>query len=258
MILAWSIGVVACSPTPTANVVDAGLALVITTNNSVAMLATPGAALKLSVMIQNDDGTTGALPQGTKVTWIAPQTIVAADPNDAGSASLPSDSPLAFFIDNPVRPDRTDYDGVLFIVQRGATDTPNVTVTATVDGFGTVSAYWPIRDPLTGDPDAGATRYTALKCDGCHGPTGAGSPKQSDGTYSLAGTSYTFPAPPLNAGDGGAAADPAWTGALFGLAAMGDVDNGGVGLRSPMPDFFGSTTAQDFADIYAFTKTQTQ
>jgi hypothetical protein len=60
------------------------------------------------------------------------------------------------------------------------------------------------------------------------------------------------------------AADPAWNAALLGMAIQADIDNAGVALRPPMPDFFQATTddagttlrAQDFADIYAWLKTQ--
>jgi hypothetical protein len=48
------------------------------------------------------------------------------------------------------------------------------------------------------------------------------------------------------------------------MAAHADIDNNGVALRIPMPEFFdgkdglgGTLGAQDFADIYAWLKTQT-
>jgi hypothetical protein len=231
--------------------------LAITTINDVPTTAAPGAALKLAVVILQSDGTTKPLPTGTNVTWTAPQVVVAAFPSDGGNA-LPSLSPLAFFVQNPFRPDRSDYDGVLFIAQQGTTDNPNVTVTATVDGFGSVTAYIPARAPLVGDPDAGAASFVALKCAECHGPTGGGSPLNDAGMYTLQGSDYAFPAPPLNAGDGGTAADPTWTAGLYGLASQASIDNTGVSLRRPMPDFLGPNTAQTFADIYAFMRTQTQ
>jgi hypothetical protein len=246
--------------------VDAGPVLLVTTADSTPTPFVPGAAISLTVVIANADGTTTPLPAGTNVTWTTPPTVVAADPNDAGGAALPSLSPLAFFVTNPFRTDRSDYAGVLFVVQQGNTDNPNVTVTATVDGFGTTTTYVPIRAPLIGDPDAGAAAYVALKCSNCHGATGAGSPMNDAGTFTLQGGTYAFPAPPLNAcagncayGDGGGAAtDPGWNGALFGLAAQASIDNSGVALRSPMPDLLGSSSAQQFADIYAFMRTQTQ
>lgn len=50
------------------------------------------------------------------------------------------------------------------------------------------------------------------------------------------------------------------------MASRSDIDNGGVTLQVPMPDWLSvpnPTTAQrlstqDFADVYAFLKTQTQ
>jgi hypothetical protein len=238
----------------------ASATLTITTSSDTPQSVAPGAAFRLAVVILNGDGTTSPLPTGTNVTWTAPETVIAADPLDGGSAALPTDNPLAFFINNPFRPDRSDYDGTLFIVQRGTTDAPNVTVTASVSGYGQVTAYVPVRDPLIGDPDAGATAWVAMKCADCHGATGAGSPPDTDGgsTYTMQGGSYPYPAPALNAGDGGAATDPAWNGAYYGLAAQGSIDNRGVALRKPMPDQLGAPTAQDFADIYAFMRTQTQ
>jgi hypothetical protein len=240
--------------------VEAGPTLAITFTNDIPTPVVPGAAMVLTVVIQNPDGTTSPLPTGANVTWTSPPTLVAFDPNDAGGAALPSLSPapLAFFIENPFRPDRSDYAGVMFVCQQGNTDTPNITVTAQVDGLGTVTAYVPVRAPLVGDPDAGAAEYVANKCDQCHGDTGAGSPMNDAGTYTMQGGTYPYPAPAINAGDGGAVNDPTWSAALYGLAGQGSVDNNGVALRKPMPDLLGPTTAQTYADIYAFMQTQTQ
>lgn len=61
------------------------------------------------------------------------------------------------------------------------------------------------------------------------------------------------------------ASDPTWNAALFAVASRADMDNQGVTLRAPMPDWLARTnpasgkplTTQDFADIFAFLKTQT-
>ena len=217
----------------------------------------PGAAVPLSVVFVQPDGTMVPLPANAQITWSTPTTVVAA-PTSTRDASLPSDSPLAIFVSNPLRPDRSDYGGVLFVVQQGNTDKPNVTVTAQVAGYGSVTAYVPIRAALVGDPDAGAASYVAFKCSECHGPSGSGSPRNDAGVYVLQGATYPYPAPRLNAGDGGAAADPGWNGAFFGLAAQADIDNNGVVLRHPMPDLLGSVTAQQVSDIYAYMRTLTQ
>jgi hypothetical protein len=238
--------------------VDAGPSLTIVFTNNPPTLVVPGAALKLAVMILQPDGTTAPLPTGTQVTWTSPPTVVAADPNDAGAAALPSISPIAFFVQNPFRTDRSDYSGVLFVVQQGSTDNPNITVTANVQGFGTVTQYIPILDPLVGDPDAGAAAFSTYMCEQCHGATGGGSPVNDAGTYTMQGGTYPYPAPALNAAAGGDAIDPTWSAALYGLAAQASIDNSGVALRVPMPDQLGQTTPQNFADIYAFMKTQTQ
>jgi hypothetical protein len=65
---------------------------------------------------------------------------------------------------------------------------------------------------------------------------------------------------------GNTAGDPAWNAALFAIAARAEVDNGGLTLRLPMPDWLtepssvtgAPLTTQDLADIYAFLKTRTQ
>jgi hypothetical protein len=73
---------------------------------------------------------------------------------------------------------------------------------------------------------------------------------------------YPYPAPGLDAEPGNLASDPAWTAALLAMAARADMDNGGLVLRTPMPDWLTAKadgqllTTQDFADIYAFLQTQ--
>jgi hypothetical protein len=79
----------------------------------------------------------------------------------------------------------------------------------------------------------------------------------------LPGETYPYPAPGLNNAQGHLAGDPSWNAALLALAARADVDNNAVSLRVPMPDWLAGHTGtgallstQDFADIYAFLKTQ--
>ena len=84
--------------------------------------------------------------------------------------------------------------------------------------------------------------------------------------YSINGTSYAFPAPGLNAEPGNLAGDPDWNAGIFAIAARADIDDGAVSLRQPMPSWMQSPnpvsqkpfTTQDFADVYAFLKTQTK
>ena len=71
----------------------------------------------------------------------------------------------------------------------------------------------------------------------------------------------------MNAEKGNAAGNPAWTPALFAMAARADMDNRGVSLRLPMPNWLTAPnaaassgaplTTQDFADLFAFLETQT-
>ena len=62
------------------------------------------------------------------------------------------------------------------------------------------------------------------------------------------------------------ASDPAWNAELLAMAARADMDNGGLTLRQPMPCWLAMPnpatrqplTTQDYADIYAFLKTQSR
>ncbi len=244
--------------------------------------ASAGDAIPLQVVLTLSDGTTQPLPAGTQVNWTAPGTVVAEDPNDAGDNSIlpaPDAQATAMFVQNPFRPERADYTGTLFVLDPGTPDagsTGTITVTASVGDAGSLSASITVSPTPAGDPDAGANLYQkVLNCAGCHGATGAGSPPADAGpdsgpVYVLQGTPYLYPALGLNnASPGGSpnlAADPGWNAALLAMAAQADVDNNGVALRRPMPDWLGkkkngdggTVNAQDFAHIYAFLKTQTQ
>jgi mono/diheme cytochrome c family protein len=183
--------------------------------------------------------------------------------------------PTAFFVQNPFRPDRSDYAGTLFVLDPGTSANGTVTVTAAVGDAGALTATLVVSPTPEGDPDAGANLFrTVLRCAECHGQTGGGSPPTPgpDGSteYLLQGMSFPYPAPGLNdvspeGGPPNVAADPAWNAALLGVAAQADIDNHGVALRVPMPDEVGkknadggTVSAQDFAHIYAFLKAQTQ
>jgi hypothetical protein len=252
------------SATPDAG--DAGLQIVLA--SPMPSRITEGSALPLKVVVTASDGTTQDLPAGTNVTWTLPETVAAADPLDAGSAALPAEAPLGFFISNPFRPDRTDYDGTLFVVQQGASTSPNLVVTATVENMGVVTTQVAVYPVPVGDSVNGAALYQALQCGSCHGATGAGSPPQDDGTYLFGDASYPYPAEGLNSASTDAGpnlgANPSWNAALLALASQGSIDNSGVALRVPMPDYLGAPngldggtlTSQDFADIYAFLLTE--
>jgi hypothetical protein len=60
------------------------------------------------------------------------------------------------------------------------------------------------------------------------------------------------------------AADPGWTGPLFAVTPMDNMDNDGVSLSVAMPRWLITEarsgqflTSQDFADVYAYLKSQT-
>jgi mono/diheme cytochrome c family protein len=142
-------------------------------------------------------------------------------------------------------------------------------VTASIAGGGNAFAVIDVAPAPTGDAGRGAVLYgeSGANCARCHGATGHGTDPDDNGTtYTYDNAVYDFPAPGLNAEPGNLANDPSWNAALLGVAAASDVDNGGVTLRAPMPDYLVSTndehpqtlTAQDYADLYAFLQTQTQ
>jgi hypothetical protein len=237
--------------------------------------AAAGDALPLKVVATFSDGSTQDLPDGTQVSWTAPQTIVAQDPEDAsgGGLPMPGPQPTGFFVQNPTRSDRSDYPGMLFVIDPGTSPNGTLMVTASWPDGGAASASVAVSPTPAGDPDAGQDLYTNLiNCAMCHGPTGGGSPPftEPDGAvvYVLMGGKFPYPAPTLNntspGGSPGVAADPGWNAALLGFAAEADMDNQGVALRHPMPDFTqasvgGKTVgAQELAHIYAFLKTQTK
>jgi mono/diheme cytochrome c family protein len=235
--------------------------------------AVAGDALLLKVVELLPDGSTGDLPTGANVVWTSPSPITSLPPNSGAPSPMPvlGAQPSAAWIDNPSRPDQSaDLANVLFVLDPGTVQNAVVQVSAAVSGVSTsggVTASVTV-DPIpAGDWTRGGSLYgpSGANCALCHGASGHGSPADPDGsTYTLGGTSYPFPAPGLNAEPGNTASDPAWNAALFAVASRADLDNGGISLRLPMPDWLtrsGPTgpplTTQDFADIFAFLKTQT-
>ena len=230
----------------------------------------PGDAIELDVVYTRSDGTTS--PVETSFTWTEPSTVTAQNPADAGSTGILPEAgtaPTAFFVDNPYR---ITHDGLLYIVAAGASPPTPMTVSASIPGHGTAKTTVTVLAAPTGDALNGKTIFQTLglkPCASCHGTTGAGSPPVDGGEYKLplmGGELFAYPAPGLNDApdSGNLADDPSWTAGLLGMAAQADIDNEGVALRTPMPTFFDVTdlagkpmNAQDFADIYAFLKTQT-
>jgi cytochrome c len=198
------------------------------------------------------------------VTATGPDATPAANPYPAIGAA-----PTAFWIANPARPDLDpDLQGVLFVLDAGSAPGGQVTVKASVTGSlldGQPSATVTVAASPDGDATRGASLYGATRanCAECHGATAQGTPPNADGaTYEIDGMSYSFPAPPIDAESGNAAAE--WSPALFAIASRADLDDGAVTLRLPMPSWLTSPnpatgqplTTQDLVDIFAFLKTQ--
>ena len=239
--------------------------------------ALAGDAIALKVVATTGDGGTVDLPAGVGVSWSMPGAVTALPADDDTDPSpLPAAGaqPTAAFISVPGRPDRGDPDGLLYFLDAGSVQNGAVQLEATLSGTttsdaGQLTATIGVSPAPAGDWNRGAVLYGAggANCARCHGPTGHGSTAPtSAGTYVIGDGSYDFPAPGLNAEPGNLAGDPAWNAALLATSARSDVDNGGVTLRFPMPDWLTRPnpttgqplTTQDFADIYAFLKTQTQ
>ena len=252
--------------------------LEVVTASGAPLQAVAGDAVALKVVLSMADGSTQDLPKGASVAWSSPDNNVVAvttlPPGSTQPSPLPTFGapPTAAWIANPNRPDRAaDLANVLFVLDPGTVQNATVQVSATVSGLasaGTVVASIGIDPTPAGDWTRGGALYgtAGANCAECHGATGHGSPGAPEASsYVLAGSTYDFPAPGINAEPGNAAGDPAWSAALFAVAARADMDNGGITLRVPMPDWLDTPnpktaqplSTQDLADIYAFLKTQT-
>jgi hypothetical protein len=228
--------------------------------------AVAGDAIALKIM----DGA-NELPSGATVTWSGVPTVTALDPSSTADSPLPTagSAPTAAFVTNPGRTDvSADIADVLFVLDPGTTAGASLQLTATVTGAvtGTATVSIPVGATPAGDATRGAMRYgtAGADCAYCHGATGHGVDAAPDGTYAFNNASYAFPAPGLNAEDGNLASDPAWNAALLAVSSRSDMGHGGLTLRLPMPNWIQEPnpatmkplTTQDYADIYAFLKTQ--
>jgi mono/diheme cytochrome c family protein len=250
--------------------------LQIVTASGTSPSAVAGDAVALKVVLVEPDGTMGDLPGDAKVVWTLPLPVVTLPPESIADSPLPAPGadPTGAWIENVSRPDvAADLRNAVFVLDPGTVQNATLEVSARIAGAlpdgGSVTADIPVDPTPAGDWTRGAALYGAAgaNCAQCHGPTGHGTPAPNgDGTYTIAGVSYDFPAPGINAEPGNCASDPAWNAALFAVSARADMDNGGVALRLPMPDWLSTPnpatgaplTTQDFADIFAFLKTQTQ
>jgi mono/diheme cytochrome c family protein len=238
--------------------------------------AVAGDAVALKVVRAAADGTVSNLPADATVVWNSPRVISALAPDTQApalvppSGSAPGAPPTAAWIENSFRADRSgDLANVLFILDPGTIANAVVLVSAKVSGTtpgGDVQTEIPVSPTPTGSASRGQALFGSggANCSGCHGASGHGSTGMAP--YTIAGQTYDYPAPGLNAEPGNVASDPEWTAALLAVAARADMDNHGVALRLPMVDWLSFPnrangqvlSTQDFADIYAFLKTQTQ
>jgi len=269
--IAMMLSVAGCSSASSGD--DTATGLEIVTVSGAPLSAAAGEALQLKVVSKLADGSTKDLPSGTQVSWSGPTAVTATAPEaDPAAEAFPATGagPVAVTIVNASRTDHADdLSGAVLVLDPGSAPGGSVTVTATVSGAstGTASASITVSASPAGDATRGAALYgmSGANCAECHGATGHGSPDSADGTtYQIDGMPYSFPAPGLNAEDGNAAAE--WTPALFTIASRADLDDEGVSLRLPMPNWLteknpgtGKTlSTQDFADIFAFLATQKQ
>jgi mono/diheme cytochrome c family protein len=246
----------------------------IVTASGVPLQGVAGDALPVKVVTVAADGSTHDLPAGASVVWASPDPVTTLPPESDAPSPLPvaGNQPTAAWIDNTSRPDRAgDLAGVVFLLDPGIVQNGTVPVSATVSGAVprvTVTASIEVDPTPMGDWTRGAALYgpDGANCAECHGSSGHGSTGAPSATaYTMAGATYDFPAPGLNAEPGNAASDPDYDAALFAVAARADMDNGGVALRFPMPDWLSKAnpatgqplSTQDLADVYAFLQTQT-
>ena len=230
--------------------------------------AVAGDAIALKVMDGTDE-----LPGDATVVWSGVPTAKALDPSSTAASPLPDpgSAPTAVFLANPGRTDVTaDLAGVLFILDPGTTAGGSLSLTATISGSvtGTATVSIPVGATPAGDATRGGALYgsAGANCAACHGATAHGTDAGADGKFTIEGAKYDFPAPGLDTEEGNVGSDPGWNAALLAMASRSDVDNGGLTLRLPMPAWIADPnpatkeplTTQDFADIYAFLKTQTQ
>jgi hypothetical protein len=251
--------------------------LQIVTASGAPLSGVAGDAIALKVVLVEPDGTVGDLPSDAKVLWTAPFPVVTLPPDSIAASPLPvaGADPAGSWVENPTRPERAaDLANTIFVFDPGIVQNGTLEVSAKVsgpslDGGAGVTANIAIDPAPVGDWTRGATLYGAsgANCAQCHGATGHGTPgPNADGTFTIAGMPYAFPAPGINVEPGNCASDPAWNAALFAVSARADMDNSGIALRLPMPDWLSTPnpatgaplTTQDLADIFAFLKTQTQ
>jgi mono/diheme cytochrome c family protein len=261
----------ACSSSSGGSGTPSSANLQIVTVSGGALTAVAGDGLALKVVQIMADGSTQDLPSETTVTWSGPPTVTASSPDgmpaDNAYPATGGASPVGIWVANPSRADRAaDLSGVLFVLDAGFAG-GSISVTAAVSGgaSGSATALVSVSAAPMGDATHGAMLYgeSGANCAECHGVTGKGTPMaDGDGMYTIDAKRYSFPAPGIDGEMGNAAAE--WSSALFAISSRADLDDEAVSLRLPMPDWLGSRnpatgkvlSTQDFADIFAYLKTQ--
>ena len=218
------------------------------------LTAVVGDAKRLAVVQVMSDGTTAPLSATTRVTWSGPPVLKALPTGSQPTSSILPEfgrSATAMWVQNPDHFTDDELAGVLWVLDGGTDPQPTVAVKASLspsDPTGDVTANIGIGPMPAGDVGLGRATYGA-NCASCHGATGQG----------------TTEFPGLNNTPDHVAGDPSWNGSLLAMSARSDMDDLGVSLDPSMPKWLirPSSTGQllspsDFADIYAFLKTQTQ
>lgn len=214
--------------------------------------ATVGDALRLSVVEMRTDGTSAPVSGDALVTWSGPPLVEALPMGSTPAKSIlpePGALATAMWVSNPDHLTTQDVAGVLYVLDAGSAPAPSIAVTVAVTGGsapgGQATASLPVAPFPAGDVARGQEAFAA-NCASCHGSKGEGDS-----------------APGLNDEPDNVAGDPDWTPQLLGLVARSNMDDQGVSLDPSMPKWLTRPgaggkllTTQEFADIYAFLKTQ--
>ena len=228
--------------------VEARVANLDLTNGANGLSAQAGDVVQLDVMGVSSDGTRVALPEGAQIAWSGLPSMTANEDPAPGSVMDMSGAEQALMVNNPVR--FVTNEGSALIALLGPSEAAGDKVQATVSGVGqpaSLDVVITASPSPAGDAAQGQELFVA-NCSVCHGTSGEG-----------------ITGPGLDANGDNMAADPAWNSALFAVAARVDMDDQGVPLQDAMPTWLTHTSAsgrllttQDFADMYAFLKTQTK
>lgn len=223
---------------------------VTTAGPDVSVSTEAGDVVQLDIVGLTSDGDKVPAPADARIEWSGIPSVTAQSDTGSGMMSqMESNGGTAdcFRVQNPVRFGDGDRDALVAFLRATAGTTEELRATVSgVEHAGTFDIHMTTSAAPSGDADRGKDLF--ISCASCHGTSGEG----GDG-------------PGLNAKEGNLVSDPAWDFALFAIAARVGMDNEGVPLAPDMPLWLTRTagdgkllTTQDFADMYAFLKTQTQ